>query len=343
MAIIFRRFFLTIPLIACLLGVTVHAAGVSGSPAYPRPDNPRSSSIFVHVLNSGDTVTDGILVSNNTSEEKIISIYPADSLKSSGGGFACGQETQEPVHVGSWITLDEGEVVLESGAYTTIDFTIAVPEDETLSGEYNGCIVVQEKYDESEEGSGVSLTFRSAVRVAITINSEHNRRILENPTFSLEQGDFFRDRSENIKSTKVRLRSSVENRGNLSVDTKAFLVIRNMFGVTVFSKEVNFPVLPTTSRDWYFDIPKPFIGGKYTATLVFNYDKAGVGVGEDSGVSEELYAERVVFYSLPQPLAFVLHAGALILFLLFLFIIYRFYKRRSKKRKVRRKRSASKR
>ncbi len=311
--------------------LTVNAAGVSGTPAYPRLENKRSSSIFVHTLNPDEPVKDGVLISNNTDEQKTINVYATDSAKSSGGGFACAQRLREYKKVGTWITMEQDQVVLEPDHYIIVDFTIQIPggndEDEQeedsgeeiLSGEYNGCIVVEEEKEQTKQ-AGVSISFRSATRVAITILGEHNERILKNPGFSVTSGDV--RYTEKGESEKIRLKSSVENKGNISVDTRAMLTVRNMFGMTVFKNEVTFPVLPSSEKEWFFDIPKPFLGGKYTADLAFNYDREGTAVGESSSAAdEELRAQQTVFYTYPHPAAVLMYVLLFILLLL-LFGVY---------------------
>ncbi|MBI5037585.1 MAG: LysM peptidoglycan-binding domain-containing protein [Candidatus Kerfeldbacteria bacterium] len=95
--------------------ISVHAieyGGIGGRPANPRADNPRTQDIFVYTLESGSSYDDGIVVINNTQEEKTIYLYSADSTPSSDGGFACKQYLESTKKlstdkngVGSWITF----------------------------------------------------------------------------------------------------------------------------------------------------------------------------------------------------------------------------------------------
>ena len=115
----------------------VGSGGIGGRPAYPREDNTRSDSIFVHTLSPGQSIRDGVNVINNSDEESTVSVYATDSVVSSGGAFACAQEVDEKTSVGSWIELDASEITLTSVDKGIIDFTITVPED-TEVGEHNG-------------------------------------------------------------------------------------------------------------------------------------------------------------------------------------------------------------
>ena len=118
--------------------------GIGGRPAYPRPDNPRTESIFIHTLDPGVVQKDGILLVNNTEKQKTLQVYAVDSMVSSGGAFACRQMTEPKNDVGNWIKLKKSEVTLNSKANEIVPFTITVPQNAGV-GEHNGCIRSEER------------------------------------------------------------------------------------------------------------------------------------------------------------------------------------------------------
>lgn len=79
--------------------------GTGGRPAYPRPDNPRTTDIFVHTLAPGSTQAEGVDVINNGTAVKTLMVYAADSTPSTEGGFACEQLSEARNDVGAWITF----------------------------------------------------------------------------------------------------------------------------------------------------------------------------------------------------------------------------------------------
>jgi len=110
----------------------IEYGGLGGRPAYPRSNNPRTDSIFVHILEPNTEQKDGIMVINNTKDKKTIMVYAVDSVVATGGVFACAQASANKTDVGSWIILDKTELILESGANEIIDFTIKVPENTSV-------------------------------------------------------------------------------------------------------------------------------------------------------------------------------------------------------------------
>lgn len=128
------------------MGVTfaIEYGGFGGRPAFPRADNPRTESIFVHTLEPGAVQKEGVTVINNSTETKTVFVYAADSTPSTGGAFACKQFAEEQTDVGSWIKLEKNEIKLAAGSTQMIPFTITIPNNASV-GEHNGCILIQEK------------------------------------------------------------------------------------------------------------------------------------------------------------------------------------------------------
>ena len=156
----------------------VEYGGIGGRPAYPRSDNARTESIFIHTLNPGQVQNEGVSVVNNSAEAKTILVYAVDSTPSTGGAFACEQLSQPKDDVGAWITLEKEDLLLESGTNELIPFTITVPQTASV-GEHNGCIVIQEKLAKPDGKSGVNLSFRTGLRVAVTIPGVLERNVEE--------------------------------------------------------------------------------------------------------------------------------------------------------------------
>lgn len=277
--------------IFCLILPTVAlAAGNFGiRPAYPSADNPRTESIFIHEIEPGQSAEDGVKVINGTDLEKTLLLYTTDSAKSSGGAFACSQLSDKKTDVGSWVKfdtskLDEGtvdsvvttnqglEITIPSNSEIIIPFRITVPNNSSV-GEHNGCIVVQEIKERAEGAPGISLTVRSGIRVAITVPGEVKRE-LKFIGFSLDKD-----------IGAVSIKTSVENTGNVSIDTQVAVKVKHFFGVLYKEFGGQFPVLRGDTSEFTFKMKKPLLGGVYFAKAVFSYDQssdAKIGVNTDA-------------------------------------------------------------
>lgn len=305
----------------------VQYRGVGGRPAYPRADNPRTDSIFVHILEAGDQQKDGIRVINNDQETKTLLVYPADSTPSSSGGFACKQLLDTQTGVGSWIELEKTEVTLEPGTNEVIDFTITVPENVDV-GENNGCILVQEKDDEEvdeDRPAGMHLSFRTGLRVAITVPGEL-RRELSLAGLTVER---------RANQPGFLYRAKIENKGNVSTDADIQLVTKNLFGKTIQEHGGEYTILRGDVSELNFEMERPFWGGWYKVTQSVEYDpNPDAEIGTESGERETLTDEPVMYFSMPHRNALLIELAVVLVIVSLIVIVFIVKKRKSWIRKT---------
>jgi len=299
-----------VAIFAILAGIIVFTDSVSaveygdmgGRPAYPRSDNPRTESIFIHTLEPGAVQEEGVLLVNNTKEQKILQVYAVDSMVSSGGAFTCRQMTEPKKDVGAWIELEKSEVTLDSGTSEIVPFAITVPQNAGV-GEHNGCIVIQEKKEKVEGQTGMILSFRTGLRVAITIPGEIIRKI-EIVGFTIESQ----------KDGGYLLKPSVKNLGNISIDADVQVVTRYFFGLMLIQHGGQFPILRGEISDWNFELKKPFWGGWYRSSFALEYgEDLGIEIGKEAGQKIRLEGPSVWFFSAPKPAALAIEIIVLLL------------------------------
>lgn len=294
-------------------------ATFGGRPAFPRSDNPRSQSIFVHTLKPGDIKEEGVLMVNNTPEAKIIMVYGVDSELSSGGSFACAQFSQTKKDVGAWINLEKSEITLEPHTQEVIPFTINVPQNAEV-GEHNGCIVTQEKIDKPDENqSGATFAMRSGLRVVITVPGELQRK-LEIAGFGVtprEDGGFL-------------LQPVVKNLGNVSIDSEIKVLTKYFFGLTAAEHGGKFPIMRGETSSWNFEFKKPFWGGWFSSNFIVEYDanpEAGVGVLSGKPLTS-LKGTTVWFFSFPTNEALAIEITIFLFILFCIFLVCILFKRK---------------
>lgn len=284
----------------------IEYGGVGLVPANPDPNNTRTQSIFVETIKPLESKQNEVLVVNNSPVTKTLLIYPVDSQKSSDGAFACAQFADPKQGVGNWIKLAESEVTLEPATNKKIPFTIQVPENIGV-GEENGCIMVQEKNINLSQSAGATISFRTGVRVAVTIPGEQIRNI------TLEKFDIDTRGVEPKLVTKIE----AKNLGNTSIDTDIIL----SQGDKQLAKNT-YPILRGDVATYNIELDKPYWGGFIEYTAAISYDKQATTIGVDSGAPKEVIKKTIRVFVLPQPQAiFVIAAGfALAVIALFLFV-----------------------
>lgn len=328
---IFTLFFLSVFLFPNI----ILAANFGIKPAYPRVENPRTDSIFVQTINPGELKSEGVKVINSTGEPKNLLLYARDSVRSSGGGFACKQLSEEPTGVGEWINFDisnlEEDIVnikpgeakntiqinIPAGSEVIIPFNINTPKDASV-GEHNGCVLIQE-IKQNTSDAGVSLSLRSGIRVAVNIPGQILRKI-EFLNFKVEK-----------KNKSIYLMPSVKNTGNVSVDTTAEVKVKYFFGLPHRTFGGEFPVLRDEVYDFNFELKRPFWGGLYFAKAVFSYDSnenASIGVSSGEKLTK-VKSDTIWFFSAPTIFGLIIEL-TILLIAIFVFAIWRLNKKKQK-------------
>jgi hypothetical protein len=271
----------------------VENRSIGGNPAYPKAGNPRTQSIFIHTGGPGALLVDGVEVVNNASEAKTIVLYSADYVRSSDGAFACGQKGNVQTKVGAWVRLAETETRLEKNSSKIVGFNIQLPTN-IEPGEHNGCIVIEEKNPVPVNGgSGIGLTFRSAIRIAITVPGAIVK--------GLNIKDF-RYMTEEANPDKQRIEAIIENTGNVSLDTNTRIQLVDLFGKERTLLTGVYPILSQNTQTLNAAIPDDIWFGYYHASLKATYDQNSNNVlGVTSNASlNSLDANEVWFVIWPN-------------------------------------------
>lgn len=290
--------------------LAISYGGIGGKPAYPKSDNPRSESIFVYTAEPGSTINEGVLVVNSTKEDKILTVYGADSTPSTDGGFACEQMSEEKNSVGKWLNLSKNEVSLKPITNEIVPFTISIPQD-VEPGEHNGCILVQEVKPNKDNEGGISLSFRTGIRVAITIPGNITRQ-LELLKFEVSKG----------KGDRYIIRPQIANKGNVSLATNVTVTVKNLTGKIIKTFGGNYPILREDTSIWNYEFAQPLFGGIYKTQLTAVYNNGTEDV--------KIETKELTFIAVPTQKGFIiigLAVAPLVAFITFLLIKGFFYKK----------------
>jgi LysM repeat protein len=285
----------------------INYGGIGMTPANPRADNPRTKSIFIFELKPGQQMTDAVKVQNNTSNQQDLTLDAVDSELASGGAFTCKQAVEAKNDVGSWISLSQTNVSLAPNSSKDVPFTVSVPDSKHISvGEHDGCITLQAASQTSTKSnqSGILLSFRSAIRVVVTIPGKIIKKL------TITQVGISKNKDGSYKVTPV-----VSNEGNVSLDTSLQIKNVSLLGITSSTiKEGTTPVLPHTSASWNYKLPRPFWGGFYTARVTASYNSnpsTELGVN-NSADQETVSKDSATYFVFPSPKALIIELSVVI-------------------------------
>jgi hypothetical protein len=238
----------------CLLTSAQLALAEGGVGGYPlNPLDATNKSWFMYNLGLGESYNDILVVKNDSTKEWLVDIYPADSMPSSGGGFALKQKSEKMSEMGTWIKLSKSEVFLKPGESTQIPFTITIPSDANI-GETAGAILferrdpVTSKAAVDKQEGGIKLSIRTGARIYNTVPGEIIQKLtLKDFDISFKQKD---------NGTKYYLiHTNTENAGNVSTNVKyAFTITNTLNGEELKKEENQFLILRDTTFENNYEL-----------------------------------------------------------------------------------------
>ena len=258
---------------------------VGGRPARPREDEPRTKSIFVHTIQPGQTVTDALLLKNDSDSPQSVITYAVDAETTNTGAFTCAQKSEQAASAGAWITMGASEATLPPHTSQEVPFTITAPAKADV-GEHNACIAIQPKDDDGELKGNMRIRTRSAVRVALTVPGALHRQV-DISGFSARSRD-------NAQTYDV----SVKNTGNVSADTRIDVTVYDLFGRQIHKDGGEFPVLREQTLDLGFKSQlTPLFGGFYHAhaTISYGENAAAFSTGTNGSRVTKSSANSLIF------------------------------------------------
>jgi hypothetical protein len=285
----------------------INYGGIGGVPANPRPDNPRTKSIFIYKLKPGQSATDGIKLQNSTGKQQTVDLDAVDSALSSGGAFTCMQSADKKTDAGAWIMLSQSAVTMGPNTTKIIPFTVTVPKTDKVDvGEHDGCITIQAASQTAKQSqqNGIVLSFRSAIRLVVTIPGKIIKKL------TIDKVGITKNNDGSYQVTPV-----ATNSGNVSLDTKLTINTVTMFGNSLATiKEGTTPILPRTTASWNYKLKKPFWGGFYKAQVVATYNSnpnSELGVNTDA-TPVTITKSSSSFFVMPSPLALLIELAVLL-------------------------------
>ncbi len=299
-----RKFFLVILLIVVTTSKVYSFGGVGGRPLEPLDS--KNQSWFIYNLNAGESYNDNVVVENHSDKDVNVYLYPADSVLSTGGGFALKQIEEEMIEMGKWIKLEKNEVFLNAESSEIIPFTITIPENANV-GESRGGIVIEkvDQVDPNNLKEGINLKLRTGVRIYNTIPGDIIQKLS------------FVDFNLINEKGKRRIHAEIKNEGNVSTKAHVKILITNIFSAEILDKiDSNFEVLRGSNFVYDSEIKKiPYIGRINIAFDVYTKLK--------DGSEKILESRKISFWVIPVE-------TTAITFLVFLIVVLMIYLRRKK-------------
>jgi len=279
-----------------LKAVTTGELGIM--PAHPDPNVRYSDTWFIFNVDKGQTKEDEVQLINNSTETVSVKVYPVDAVTTSDGAFAPLEESAPREGVGAWIVVSQDIVDIPPQTKLNVPFTITIPNDADV-GDHAGALILENiKRDKTQVGgAGVEIVTRLGVRVFETVPGAIVKDLKiagfdwdvtepQSPKSNsfVDKLSFYAQKTIGL-DRQLNFLISMRNDGNVRLEPKAEIEIKNLWGKRVGIKDetksgdilLNFPlgmILPQKSTKipiiWQKNAP---IIDKLSVHLKITYDE----------------------------------------------------------------------
>lgn len=249
-----RRLLLVSGLVASVTSGVLVVAAVDAPPASatssgegwtlgpaPGPDG-KAQPAFHLTVAPGGSVTDRIVLSNDTTHPLAFTLYSSDARNVPGdGAFALGLPGKAQHGVGLWTSTTVNSLVVPGLQAATFPFTVMVPAN-TQPGDYAGGVVALNTASEPSGSGHVHLNVLNGVGVRIYVRvpgALHPGLALGNVAVTTDLPPF----SDVTRASHAQVRFTVSNTGNESLPVTARVRAVDLWGRTV--KQFAPIVIPT--------------------------------------------------------------------------------------------------
>lgn len=195
------------------------------------PDGPGLRAAFTYNAQPGQTLRDSVSISNLSEEEITFAISSKDAFNTAvDGAFALQDDAEEPVDVGSWVTIEVDEYTVPAGRRVDIPFELTVPDDAEPGDHAGGILAANVDVVDEVERDGVMLAVRQRVAARIYV------RVAGPLEPALRVKDLQIDASTPVipfAQGRGTVTYTVENVGNVRIESATESKVTGLFGRTV--------------------------------------------------------------------------------------------------------------
>ena len=275
-----------------------------------------SSPIYTFEIAPGATKQDIIKIKNagdakNTFYPEIHDFKQADE-KGTPNFIFSAESGSSTYSLASWINMSKEPITLEPEESASRNFTISVPKDAEPGGRYAGILFGTSP----PKAQGSQVVISNKVGALILVRVAGDAKELANVKEFSTPKNFY-------ENGPVDFTVRVENKGNVHVIPKGTIEIKDIFGKTADTlnvNEKNLNLYPESVRNFLDKDgnklvwnPKGFTIGRYTASLLLNY-----------GSPAKTLSSELTFWVVPWKILLVILLAVIIAILLLILIIKKY-------------------
>jgi hypothetical protein len=235
-------------------------------------NNPRAREYIVDNLTPGTTIHRRIEVSNTTSSELRVAIYPAAATISQGSFVGAPAHTANSLSTWTTVSRSIVDVPPDSTAVDTI--TVAIPATASPGERY---AVVWAEVRSAKSGGTIELINRAGIRMYVYVGGT-------NPATSFTVNTLTGQRNS---AGHAVVRALVHNTGGLAVDLTGTLAMSSVTGALTagpYPAQLGTTLAPGQSEPVWFTLTSQMTDGPWNATVTLH-----------SGLSQQAFRAKITF------------------------------------------------
>lgn len=174
----------------------------------------------------GATLTEHVLITNSSTQEREFAVYGADAFNTSTGGYDVLAAAEVSTDVGSWVSVEAPTVTIPALSTAVVPFTVTVPDAATPGDHPGGVVVSPVRLQEAD--NGVVVDTRIAVRIAVRVAGEIDPALEVRGLTASFAGSWVP-----FGSAPATITYEVVNTGNVMVTGEPRIRVTGPFGVTL--------------------------------------------------------------------------------------------------------------
>ncbi|SES37338.1 WxL protein peptidoglycan domain-containing protein [Actinokineospora terrae] len=196
------------------------------------PDNRPN---FSYSATPGAVVVDYVAVSNVSNDPLSLKLYPNDAFNTPDGGFDLLASSAKSVDVGSWVTVETGQVEIPGRSTKIVPFRLAIPQNATPGDHVGGIVAALVTEATNADGQKVAVEQRVGARVYLRVSGDLLPKLsIDELTADYEHALF--GRGDTVVEYTVR------NTGNVRLGGKQKVTVETPWGSGTAAP--NLPDLP---------------------------------------------------------------------------------------------------
>jgi hypothetical protein len=264
---------------------TVHDAGAGGAVTGPggvgvrlldvpadEVNNPRARQYIVGNLAPGTTIRQRIVVSNTTTSELNVAIYPAAAVITDGSFVGAAAHTAD--ELSTWTTVSRPILDVAAGSTAVDTVTVAIPAKASPGERY---AVVWAEVRSTQAGGTIELVNRVGIRMYVYVGGTNPAT-----TFTVETLTGQRN-----SGGHPLVRAQVHNTGGLAVDLSGTLTLSSVTGELTagpYPAQLGTTLAPGQSEPVWFVPTSQVTNGPWNATVTLH-----------SGLTQQAYRAKITF------------------------------------------------